>query len=134
MAGKKILIIDDEHSFLRLAQMLLSRRGYDVSVALSSSEGRSNLVKNAPADLIILDLMMPNENGFTFLTWLEKQDEKLKNIPVIVNTAKNLSDDEIVFLKTRSKGIILKGMNFTERLLAEIERILGKPLSNGPQK
>ncbi|MBN1865058.1 MAG: response regulator [Victivallales bacterium] len=122
--AKKILIIDDDHSLLRLSQMILRRKGYDAVIAISAAEARKVLLEQSGVDLIILDLMMPEEDGAEFLDWLERQSDNLKNTPVIINTAKNLSDTETRHFMTRCRKIILKGMNFTENLISEVESVL----------
>ena len=123
---KKVLIIDDDYSLLRLSQMILAKKGYDTAIASSSMEAKSILVEDANIDVIILDLMMPTESGDTFLTWLEEQPEPTSNIPVILNTAKTLTLDEVDHFSQRCDTIIAKGINFTETLLRKIESVLEK--------
>ncbi|MCX6983747.1 MAG: response regulator [Lentisphaerae bacterium] len=123
VAKYKVLVIDDEYSLLRLVQMLLMRKGYEVSVALSSQDGKNHLLKDGATDAIVLDLMMPKESGFAFLEWKDLQSEEIKKIPVIVDTAKNLKDEELSFLKPRIAQIVLKEMNFTENLTAQIDAL-----------
>jgi CheY-like chemotaxis protein len=123
---KKILIIDDDHSLLRLSQMILSKKGYDTVIAASSLEAKKMLSEGSGADVIILDLMMPTESGATFLDWLEQQPPPLCETPVILNTAKTLSLGEVEEFSRRCGTIIAKGINFTENLLCEIESVLGK--------
>ncbi|OGV48674.1 MAG: hypothetical protein A2X49_01415 [Lentisphaerae bacterium GWF2_52_8] len=124
MSGKKILIIDDEHTLLRLSQIIFQRKGFNVGVALSAKEGRNYLQANGPVDLIVLDLMMPEESGFDFLTWKDQQPEPVKQIPVVVNTAKNLSDEEKTFLDQRTKKVMQKGIDFTDKLVSEVAGLL----------
>ncbi|OGV49023.1 MAG: hypothetical protein A2017_15705 [Lentisphaerae bacterium GWF2_44_16] len=121
MDPKKVLIIDDEHTLLRLSQILLQRKGYEVFVALSVKEGRSTLINKGPVDIIVLDLMMPEENGTEFLSWQKEQPDPIKNIPIIINTAKNLSDEEKKYLEGCSRKIIQKGIDFTEKLIFELD-------------
>jgi len=125
--NEKILIIDDNHSLLRLSQMILMRKGYDAIIAVSSMEAKKILNENNDINLIILDLMMPEEDGNDFLDWLHKQPESLKNIPVILNTAKTLTDEEIGQFMKKKRKIILKGMNFTENLISEVDAVLHVP-------
>jgi len=129
---RKVLVIDDEYTLLRLVQMLLSRRGYDVTVALSSSDGRNMLAKNGPVDVIVLDLMMPKESGFAFLEWKDTQPEEIRKIPVIIDTAKNIKDEELAFLQPRCAQIVMKEMNFTENLTAQIDALF-KDKAETPQ-
>ena len=123
---KKILIVDDDHSLLRLSQMILTKKGYETVIAASSMEAKRMLSEGECADVIILDLMMPTESGDAFLDWLEKQPAPLSQTPVILNTAKTLSLDEIDNFSQRCGTIIAKGINFTENLLSEIESVLEK--------
>lgn len=117
----KILVIDDEYSLLRLVQIMLQKKGHEVTAVLSAAEARNMLLNKGPFGLIIIDLMMPTESGFTFLEWLEKQDEKMKNIPIIVNTAKNLTEQEIKYMKDRCIRVVMKGMHYGESLIMEVE-------------
>ena len=121
---KKILIVDDDHSLLRLTQMILERVGYASIVAASVNQARDILQKEGAVDLIVLDLMMPGEDGFSFIKWLEDDSNITPEIPVILNTAKNLSDAEYNTFKEHCHKIILKGMNFTETLISEVSSVL----------
>ena len=122
--SEKILIIDDDHSLLRLSQMILKRKGYDAVIAVSSMEAKKILSSGKEMDLMVLDLMMPDEDGIDFLKWLSEQPAPMKDTPVILNTAKNLTDTEIGFFQNKCEKIILKGMNFTENLLSEVDAVL----------
>ncbi len=121
MAQRKILIVDDEYTLLRLSQIIFQRKGYSVAVAISSKEGKSHLSTQGPFDAIILDLMMPDESGFDFLKWRAEQSEEIKKTPVIVNTAKNLTDEEKQFLSRNCDRIMQKGINFADKLVSEVE-------------
>ena len=78
MAAEKILIVDDEHSLLRLSQILLQKRGYDAAVALSVREARAYLLNKGLVDLLILDLMMPEESGEEMIAWKLTQPDAIK--------------------------------------------------------
>lgn len=121
---EKILIIDDDHSLLRLSQMILTRKGYEAIIAISSMEAKKILQEDSVIDLIVLDLMMPDEDGNDFLNWLHEQPGNLKDIPVILNTAKTLSEEEIDHFMQKCKKILPKGMNFTENLISEVDTVL----------
>ncbi len=121
-----ILIVDDEATLLRLSQILLQRRGFEVKTALSAREARNYLSQGGTPELIVLDLMMPDENGFDFLKWKQTQPESIKKIPVIVNTAKNLNDDEKKFLDENTVRIMQKGVQFTDMLVGEVESVLAE--------
>jgi DNA-binding response OmpR family regulator len=125
MGSHKILIIDDEHSLLRLAQMILQKKGFEVSVSLTVKDAKANMQADV-FELVILDLMMPEENGFDFLKWKEEQEDGIRNVPVIVNTAKNITEEDRELLDFCCKTIVIKGIDFTERLIAEVEAMFSK--------
>ncbi|MCX7956543.1 MAG: response regulator [Endomicrobia bacterium] len=78
---KKILVIDDEPSIANLIKYNLEYEGYEVEIALNGNEALKK-VKEFKPELITLDVLMPEMNGFQVLELL-KQDEETKNIPVI---------------------------------------------------
>jgi len=83
---KKILIVDDDKDFADAIRIVLENNGYQVKHASSIGEGREAIVKERP-HLIILDVMMEKHtDGFDFSRSL-KEDENLKNIPVLIVTA-----------------------------------------------
>lgn len=86
---KKILVIEDEKDIASLVQDLLTKSGYEVVTAHDGQEGLKRLETFKP-DLILLDVMMPKMSGYDVIRTL-KQDETLRDIPVIVLTAKVLS-------------------------------------------
>ena len=83
---KKILVVDDDKTITTMADALLSNHGYTVLVAHDGLDGMVQVRKNSP-DLIILDIMMPEINGYDVCSNL-KFDEKFKHIPIIVLTSR----------------------------------------------
>ncbi|UCH34422.1 MAG: response regulator [Armatimonadota bacterium] len=83
---KKILAVDDERHIVRLVQVNLERAGYQVVSAFDGKEALKKVASDKP-DLIVLDVMMPHMDGFEVLKRL-KSDDKTKNIPVVMLTAK----------------------------------------------
>ncbi len=84
--SKKILVIDDDPTLVKVVQPFLMSHGYEVTVANDGQQGIEAARKNAP-DLIILDVQMPKMNGYTFIFELKKI-ANIKSIPIIVLTAK----------------------------------------------
>jgi len=82
---KRILVVDDEPDFAEIVQGNLEREGYDVEVAYNGVEGWQKVVANPP-DAIVLDVMMPEKDGYQLCSEL-KQDEKYCNIPIVLLTA-----------------------------------------------
>ena len=91
MASEKIIIIDDEEAMLHLLRIELEAEGFIVFSALDGKAGLDLIEKNRP-DLIILDVMMPDLNGYEILTRL-KGNKSTKDIPVMMLTAKGLDGD-----------------------------------------
>lgn len=89
---KHILIVDDERDFTEIISTLLDFHDFNVDTINDSSEVLS-VLKKAPYDLIVTDLMMPGMDGFELVAKL-RDDPHYKTIPVIVLSAKVLSDDE----------------------------------------
>ena len=120
-----ILIIDDDPQAVALLTQFLSGEGnYMVRKAYGGEEGLSKVSEIRP-DLIILDLMMPEVDGFEVIHHLKKT-EKTKDIPIIIVSAKELTQEEIEYLNDNIERIIRKG-NFTkEDLLKDIKRALEK--------
>jgi CheY-like chemotaxis protein len=92
MAGKPILIVDDNPSNLKLLRVLLSGEGYDVRTALGAAEALLSLATLTPA-LILMDIQMPGMDGLE-LTRKIKADPALAKIPVVALTAYAMSGDE----------------------------------------
>ncbi|HLC99796.1 MAG TPA: response regulator [Patescibacteria group bacterium] len=91
MSAKKptILLVEDDRLISRAYEIGMKHEGFDMLVAYDGSEAMAILKEKQP-DVILLDLIMPNKNGFDVLTEL-KADERLKAIPVIVLS--NLGQD-----------------------------------------
>jgi len=82
---KRILVVDDEPDFASIVQANLEKEGFDVEVAYDGVEGLEK-VKANPPDAIVLDVMMPNKDGYEMCKDL-KGDDKYKDIPVVLLTA-----------------------------------------------
>ncbi len=96
--SKKILIVDDDRDLVRLSQEILTSRGYNVITAYNGLEGIIAAKKEHP-DLILLDIKMPELNGYEVINKLKKAKETSK-IPIIVMTAYE-------FDKTKTKTLSL---------------------------
>jgi DNA-binding response OmpR family regulator len=78
---KKILIIEDEEILAEMYQDKFSQAGFKVSLAFDAEEGLKLIKKERP-DLIMLDILLPKENGITFLAKLKK-DPEISSVPVV---------------------------------------------------
>lgn len=93
---KHILCIEDEPEMIDLIRLILSRRGFEVEGAAGGQEGLEK-VRQRPPDLVLLDLMMPDMDGWEVYQQM-KAGEKTRDIPVIVVTAKAQSIDKVLGL------------------------------------
>ena len=91
MGKRKILVIDDEPALHRLVQIILEVEGFEI-VGMGNQEEAAEAVASGKPDLIILDIMMPEVDGFEILRML-KGDEETRDIPVIVLTVRNMEED-----------------------------------------
>lgn len=89
--GKRILIVEDEESLLKLEKIFLSSRGYEVVGVVDGPAALAALEKERP-DLILLDIMLPQMDGFEVCKRI-KQNPQTASIPVIMLTAKKSSED-----------------------------------------
>ena len=85
MRGKKILLVDDDADFAEATKIILESRSYDVTVAHDGKEGLRKAQTEQP-NLIILDVMMPEMDGYEVCTKL-KSDTKYRHIPILLLTA-----------------------------------------------
>lgn len=121
---KSILCIEDEPEMIDLIRLILGRRGFEVKGANGGVEGLKKIRAETP-DLILLDLMMPDMDGWEVYQQI-KANEKTKNIPVIVVTAKAQSIDKVLGLHiAKVDDYIAKPFNPHE-LLASVEKVLKK--------
>ena len=123
MRDKKILLIDDEKNILLMIKNRLRAHGFDVITASSGSEGLEKARKEAP-DLIVLDVIMPNMDGFQACRKMKKSPE-LKDIPVIMLTSKDQKSDEF-WGKKQGADVYLTKPCEDSILLKEITQRIGK--------
>ena len=111
---KKILIVDDEMDIVETLSFMLKAKGFDCVCAYDGEEGL-NLAKAINPDLVILDVMMPKINGYKICRLL-KFDNKYKNIPIIMITARSQDEDKIIGEETGADEYITKPFEFSEVL------------------
>jgi DNA-binding response OmpR family regulator len=111
---KRILVIDDDPTLIKVVQPFLESQGFKVSIALNGQKGM-DLIKEEPPDLIILDIQMPIMNGYTFVLELGKILD-IKRIPIIVLTIKEGMAE--IFKVEDVKEYIVKPIKLTELLTA----------------
>lgn len=117
----RILVVDDDPQTVRLLSTVLTSDGYDVLKVYGGSEAIETAISQSP-DLIILDMMMPQVDGFQVIQRLTG-DPRTCDIPIVICTALDLTDEDRDRLNGQIQSIIRKTGNVKEELLAAIKRI-----------
>ena len=117
-----ILIVDDIPKNLQVLSNILNTEGYQIAFASNGKESLVVLETTTP-DLILLDIMMPELDGFQVCKAL-KADERLKDIPIIFITGKAEADDIVTGLNLGAVDYITKPFNATE-LLSRVKNSSG---------
>jgi len=117
MAIKKILVVDDSPTDRQFLTDLLAKNGFTVSTA-DSAEDAMNKVKQLLPDLVLMDVVLPGQNGFQATRALSK-DEATKNIPIILCTSKGQETDKVWGMRQGARDYIVKPVKQAD-LLAKI--------------
>jgi two-component system response regulator VicR len=121
---KTIICIEDEPAMIELVKLILTSRGYKVMAAMGGQEGL-DMIQKAKPDVVLLDLMMPDMNGWDVYQQM-KADEYMKTIPVIVVTAKAQNIDKVLGLHiAKVQDYITKPFS-PAQLLRSVKRVLGE--------
>ena len=119
---KKVVCIEDELEMIELVKLILGRNKFDVVGAVGGQEGLDRISETKP-DLVLLDLMMPEMDGWEVYQKM-KASEDMRDIPVIVVTAKAQSIDRVLGLHiARVNDYITKPFG-PQELLDSVERVL----------
>jgi len=119
---RKVLIVDNDQRTLKMIRQVLVEAAYTVTTAANNREAINAIATERP-DLIVLNLIMPDQNGFDVIEYI-RTEESIKNIPLIVLTSKNLDDQEIEKLDGRIQAILNKGLLTDEAMLAELKETI----------
>ncbi len=116
-----VLVVDDNADARQVLQGILATIGYHITEAANGVEAMAAIGQHKP-DLIILDLMMPEMDGFEVLTLL-RSNEAYATIPVIIVSAKDLEPQEHTWLMGRAQGVIAKRQLSETEFLHHIQRV-----------
>ena len=117
----KILVVDDEPHITELIQFNLELNDFLVDVACDGKEAIEK-AKSGTFDLIILDVMLPYVDGFGVLRILKK-DDKFKDVPILMLTAKSSETDKVLGLETGADDYLTKPFSIKE-LIARVNVLL----------
>ncbi len=119
---KRILCIEDEPEMIDLIRLILSRHGFEVNGANGGVQGVKKIREELP-DLILLDLMMPDMDGWEVYQQI-KADDKTSNIPVIVVTAKAQNIDKVLGLHIAKVDDYISKPFSPQALLESVQKVL----------
>lgn len=120
----KIVYIEDDSEMIDLVSLILNRQGYQVSGANGGREGLDLVKRNSP-DLILLDLMMPDLDGWDVYQQI-RSNEETRNIPVIVITAKAQMIDRVLGLHIAKVDDYISKPFRPVELIESVNRILNR--------
>ena len=120
--GRSVLVIEDDATTSELTTKLLEKEGYSVAQASNGRFALEAMEKETPA-LILLDLMMPEIDGFQFVAELRRRDE-WRDVPIVVVTAKSITSADRQKLNGYVRNIVQKGAIDYKTLLANIRKLL----------
>lgn len=121
--AKKILIVDDDIDTLRLVGLMLERQGYEIAVATRGEQALAKAASVQP-DLILLDIMMPQMDGYEVTRRLRSHAD-LAEIPIIMFTAKSMVDDKVAGFEAGADDYITKPTHPVE-LTAHVKAVLSR--------
>jgi len=132
MAGKKILVVDDDTKIVELVKLYLNRDGYVVITATEGNEAL-RLARESRPDLIVLDIMLPGMNGLEICRALRNES----SVPIILLTAKTTEADRITGLDLGADDYVTKPFSPKElaaRVRAVFRRSPEETLQMGPEE
>jgi len=121
--SEKILIIDDDLDTLRLVGLMLQRQGYQISAATNGQQGLEKAFDEDP-DLILLDVMMPDMDGYEVTRRLRQNPSTLQT-PILMFTAKTQLDDKVVGFEVGANDYLTKPTHPSE-LQARVKTLLAR--------
>jgi len=121
--AEKILIVDDDRDTLRLVGLLLQRKGYEIIASERGAQGLEKAFQEKP-DLILLDVMMPDMDGFEVLRQV-RGNPATSGIPVIMFTAKTQVDDKVAGFEAGADDYLTKPTHPSE-LTARVKALLAR--------
>ena len=117
----KVLIVEDENSLLELLKFNFTKDGFKVDTAMDGEMALEKILNKAP-DLLVLDWMLPKLSGIELCRRIRKNKE-IKNLPIIMLTARGEEDDRLRGLETGADDYITKPFSVNE-LMARVKAVL----------
>ena len=132
MAGKRVLVVDDDVKTVELVKLYLNRDGYKVLTAYNGTDAL-RLAREGHPDLIVLDLMLPGIDGLNVCRTLRDESD----VPIIMLTAKTTEEDRLTGLDLGADDYVPKPFSPKElaaRVRAVLRRLPGESIQRGPEE
>ena len=129
--AERILIVDDDADTLRLVGLMLQRQGYQIIAASNGSQGLTKAFEERP-DLILLDVMMPDMDGYEVTRRLRK-NPATASIPILMFTAKTQLDDKVAGFEVGADDYLTKPTHPTE-LQSHVKALLARSTPKPPEE
>jgi twitching motility two-component system response regulator PilG len=123
MPGKKILLVEDQESLLKLESILLTSRGFEVRGVSDGQAALAAIEEDIP-DLMLLDIMLPDLDGFEICRMI-KEKERTRQIPIIMVTARKSRKDVQLSKEAGADAYITKPFK-SAMLIETIQKILAR--------
>ena len=130
MAGKRVLVVDDDVKTVELVRLYLNRDGYKVLTAYDGVEAL-RIARESHPDLIVLDLMLPGHDGLEVCRTLRDESD----VPIIMLTARTTDEDRLTGLDSGADDYVTKPFSPRElaaRVRAVLRRLPGETFQRGP--
>lgn len=118
MAQEKIMVVDDDQNICELLRLYLEKDGYNVTIFNDGEEALKNFDNTSP-DLILLDIMLPGQDGWQVCRKVRKKS----NVPIIMLTAKGETFDKVLGLELGADDYVTKPFD-TKEVMARIKAVL----------
>jgi DNA-binding response OmpR family regulator len=132
MAGKRVLVVDDDAKTVELVKLYLNRDGYKVLTAYNGTDAL-RLARQGHPDLIVLDLMLPGIDGLNVCRTLRHESD----VPIIMLTAKTTDHDKLTGFDLGADDYVTKPFSPKElaaRIRAVLRRLPGETIQRGPEE
>ena len=128
MVATRIMVVDDDANICEIMRLYLEKEGFDVTLAHNGAEALSLFAENPP-DLMLLDIMMPQIDGWQVC----REVRKKSNLPIIILTAKGEVFDKVLGLELGADDYVSKPFEAKE-VVARVKAVLRRCISEAPQK
>jgi CheY-like chemotaxis protein/HAMP domain-containing protein/signal transduction histidine kinase len=128
---RRLLVVEDSAAERRSVVELIAHDDVEIATAATGAEALAAL-RAGSFDCVVLDLRLPDMSGMELLAEIQ-QEERLRDVPIVVFTGKELGDDEAARLRTMAKSIVLKGVQSPERLFDETALFLHRVIGELPE-